>query len=45
MTSNIHSPRIPSIFSSEYKEDYAIRVQYESNNIIEDNPITMTNSP
>jgi len=45
MTSNTHSPRTLSISSSKYDEDYAIRVQHESNNMVEDNLVVMTNSP
>ena len=45
MTSNTYSPRTPSIFSSKCDEDYTTRVQYESDNMVEDNLVVMTNSP
>ena len=44
LASNIHCFRTPSLFSSDCKENYAIRVQRESDRIVKDNPITPTDS-
>jgi len=45
LVSNTHHPRSPSLFSSDSKEDYATRVQRESDRMVEDDLITPTNSP
>jgi len=45
MTSNIYSPGASSMFSSKCNEEYTTRVQRESNNIVEDNPIVMSDNP
>ena len=44
MTSNTYSSRTLSISSSKYDEDYATRVQYESDNMVEDDLVVMTDS-
>ena len=36
MTSNIQSSKTLSMFSSDCNEDYIARVQYESDNMVED---------
>jgi len=45
MTSNTHSPRTLSIFLSKCDEDYATRVQCESDNMVKDDLVVMTDSP
>jgi len=45
MTSNTHSSRTISISSSKCNEDYATRVQRESNNMVEDDLVVITDSP
>ena len=45
MTSNTHSPRTASMFSSKCDEDYTTKVQWESNNMVEDDPVVMSNNP
>ena len=44
MTFNIHSPRTASMSSSEYDKDYTTRVQQESNNIVEDDLVVMSDN-
>lgn len=39
-----HHPRTLSLFSSECNEDYATRVQRESNRMVEDNPVAPSDS-
>jgi len=45
MTSNTYSPKTVSLFSSECDEDYTTRVQWESNNMVEDDLIVMSDNP
>jgi len=45
MTSNIYSSRTSFMSSSKCNEEYATRVQHGSNNIVQDNPIVMSNNP
>jgi len=45
MTSNIHSPRAASMSSSKCNEDYTTKVQWESNNMVEDDPVVMSDNP
>ena len=42
---SVHCPRTPSLSSSECDENYATRVQRESNRIVEDNTIAPSDSP
>ena len=44
ITSNVQSPRIPSISSSECDEEYSARVQCESDNIVEGDQIVPSDS-
>jgi len=44
ITSNTHSPRTSSMFLSKYDEKYITRAQYESNNMVEDDPIVMSDN-
>jgi len=41
---NAHCPRTPSLSSSDCNEDYAMRVQKESNRMDEDNLVTTSDS-
>ena len=45
ITSNTHSLRTISLSSSECDEDYTTRVQRESNNMVEDDLVVMSNNP
>lgn len=45
MTSNAQSSKTPSMSSSECDEEYSARVQYKSNNMVEDNQIILSDSP
>ena len=45
MTSNAQSLRTPSMSSSEYDEKYSARVQHESDNMVEDDQIILSDSP
>ena len=45
MTSNTHSPMTMSLSSSKCDEDYITRVQWESNNMVEDDLIVMSDNP
>jgi len=42
---SIHHPRSPSLSSSEYDKDYAMRVQRESDRMVEDNHVALYDSP
>ena len=44
LVSNTHHPRSLSLFSSDSKEDYATRVQRESDRMVEDDSVTPTDS-
>jgi len=45
ITSDTHSPRTLSMFSSKYDKEYSARVQHKSNNIVEDDQIDPSDSP
>jgi len=45
MTSNTHSPRTASLFSSKCDEDYTTKVQQESDNMVENDPVVMSDNP
>ena len=45
LVSSMYRSRTPSLSLSNYDEDYATRVQRESDRMIEDNHVTPTNSP
>ena len=45
LVSSMYCPRTPSLFSSHCDEDYAIKVQRESDRIVKNDPVTLTNSP
>jgi len=45
MTSNTHSPRTASMSSSECNEDYTTKVQQKSDNMVEDDPVVMSDNP
>ena len=44
LVSSIHCPRTLSLSSSDRDEDYATRVQKESDRMVEDDPVAPTNS-
>ena len=44
LTSSMHSPRTPSMSSSECDEEYSARVQWESDNMVEDDQVTLSDS-
>ena len=44
LAQSTHYPRTPSLFSSNYDEDYTMRVQKASNRMDEDNPVTTSDS-
>jgi len=44
LVSSTHRPRTLSLSSNDCDEDYATRVQRESDRIVEDNPVAPTNS-
>ena len=45
LASSIHCPKAPSLSSSECDEDYAIRVQRESDKMVNDDLVILSNSP
>jgi len=44
MTSNTHSPRTAFMSSSKCNKDYTTKVQQESNDMIEDNLVVISNN-
>jgi len=44
IASNTQSPRTLSMFSSDCNKNCAVRVQYKSNNMVEDNQVVLSNS-
>jgi len=44
LAQSTHHPRTPLLSSSDYDEDYIMRVQKASNRMNEDNPVTTSNS-